>query len=101
MRIRSLIEYHDVAARNRAHGQLLVPGQSQLSHDKHIEWRAEFARDFEGDRHAAARQSEARSHPGAQHTPRDAAPIRRPRAPVGKPATSGIQPWESPSLLGC
>ena len=55
-RARILVENADAAARDRAHGQLLVPGHAELADQEDVERRAERSGDLVADRHATAGQ---------------------------------------------
>jgi hypothetical protein len=43
---------------DRPEGELLVPRDTELAHEEHVERSAERASDLEGDGHAAAREAE-------------------------------------------
>jgi hypothetical protein len=54
----SLVQHADAAARDRAHGELLVAGNPQLANDEDVERHVERDRHLERHRHPAARQAE-------------------------------------------
>ena len=51
-----IVQNAETAARDRAHRQLFVTGNTQLSHHKNIEGRAKRSGHFQSDGHPAARQ---------------------------------------------
>ena len=53
-----VVQHHDVAGRDRAHGEFLVPRHAEFSDEKHVQRRAEPPRHFVRHRHPAARQRE-------------------------------------------
>ena len=53
-----LAHHPDSAAGDRAHGELLVPGDPQLPHQQHVEGRAELAGNLVGHWNPAPRESE-------------------------------------------
>ena len=53
-----VVEHPHAAGGDRAHRQLLVPGDAELAHEKHVQGRAERPGHFVRDGDAAARQGQ-------------------------------------------
>jgi len=52
------VEDFHAAARDGAHGQFFMEGQSEFAHDEHVEWDAKCSGDFEGYGDTAAGKGE-------------------------------------------
>ena len=53
----SFVQYTNAACGNRAHREFFVARNTELAHNKEVEWGIQFPRDFVGNKNSSPRKS--------------------------------------------